>query len=68
MYKRQLLVQRSPGAGMQMWFMMALVAAQLMLWGLYEAKWTKLRLPLAIALMLAQIAVEVAKMCIRDRG
>lgn len=57
---KMLLVQRSPGAGMQMWFMMALVAAQLMLWGLYEAKWTKLRLPLAIALMLAQIAVEVA--------
>ena len=57
---KMLLVQRSPGVGMQMWFMMALAAAQLMLWGLYEAKGTKLRLPLAIVLMLAQIAVESA--------
>lgn len=57
---KMVLVQRSPGVGTQMWYMMALVVAQLMLWGLYEVKWTKLRLPLAIVLMLAQLAVQWA--------
>lgn len=57
---KMLLVQRSPGVGTQMWYMMALTVTQLALWGLYEVKWTKLRLPLAIVLMLAQLAVQWA--------
>ena len=55
-----LLIQRSPGAGTHLWYMMALVWAQLLLWGLYALKAARARLPLAVALLLGQLAVQWA--------
>ena len=55
---KMVLVQRSPGVGTHLWYMLALTVAQLAMWGLYEIKATRARLPLAVALIAAQIAVQ----------
>ena len=53
-----LLIQRAEGVGTQLWYIMALAWAQLLLWGMYARKWTKARLPLAVLLLCAQFVLR----------